>query len=173
MEKLNNIYYQSGATLIVSLLLLIIITILSLSAMNSSVMEQKMAANEQHQREAFEMSQSVIEATINSTTNFKVIGSAGYRTCYDNHDTPVLTGCDATYNVDSNFDNNTVITGKITGEIKRLAPETIPAPRGIDTSLDKYDVAVFQVNGSYDNSSSGFGRSSVAQGFMVLVPKTQ
>lgn len=171
MEKLNNSYYQSGATLIVSLLLLVIITILSLSAMNSSVMEQKMAANEQYQREAFELSQSVVEATINSTTNFKVIGTAGYRVCYDNPD--VLPACDAVYNVDSSFDNNADITGKITGEIIRLAPETIPAPRGIDTSLDKYDVALFQVNGSYDNSSSGFGQSSVAQGFMVLVPKTQ
>lgn len=54
---------QSGAVLIVALILLIIITLIGISTMGSTSMEVKMAANSQFYNRAFQESEHVIKVT--------------------------------------------------------------------------------------------------------------
>jgi type IV pilus assembly protein PilX len=55
---------QKGATLVVGLVLLLVLTVLGVSGMNTATMEVTMAANTQYQDEAFEMAEDGIDIAI-------------------------------------------------------------------------------------------------------------
>lgn len=55
---------QTGAALVVSLVLLLILTLLAISGMNTATTELIMAGNEQYQANAFHAAESGIERTI-------------------------------------------------------------------------------------------------------------
>lgn len=55
---------QTGAALIVGLILLVVLTLLAVSGMNTASTELKMAGNEQFRKRAFEASESGIERTL-------------------------------------------------------------------------------------------------------------
>lgn len=52
---------QTGAALVIGLILLVVLTLLAVSGMNTANTELKMAGNEQFRRRAFEVSESGIE----------------------------------------------------------------------------------------------------------------
>ena len=55
---------QSGATLIVGLILLLVLTVLGVSGMNTSRMEVRMAGNTQFRQDAFQLAESGIDIAI-------------------------------------------------------------------------------------------------------------
>jgi type IV pilus assembly protein PilX len=55
---------QSGATLIVGLVLLLVLTVLGVSGMNTATMEVTMAGNTQFQQDAFQMAEDAIDIAI-------------------------------------------------------------------------------------------------------------
>jgi len=68
---------QTGATLVVSLILLLVLTILGISTMSMASMEMRMAANNQYLENAFQLAETGIETVIqafNSTGNFPAPG---------------------------------------------------------------------------------------------------
>lgn len=52
---------QRGAVLVISLLFLLIITLVATGSMNSTLMEEKMAANSQYQTVSFQVAESAIQ----------------------------------------------------------------------------------------------------------------
>jgi type IV pilus assembly protein PilX len=78
---------QRGAALVVGLLLLLVLTILAVSSMNSASLEFVMAGNEQYRANAFSAAEAGIEQTIDSGT-FNPAGGAvnqnGAATATDN-----------------------------------------------------------------------------------------
>ncbi|MBS0388891.1 MAG: pilus assembly PilX N-terminal domain-containing protein [Proteobacteria bacterium] len=56
--------YQQGAALVVGLLLLLVLTLLAVSGMNSASLEFVMAGNEQYRSNAFQAAEAGIEQTI-------------------------------------------------------------------------------------------------------------
>ncbi len=60
---------QRGATLIVGLVLLLVLTVLGVSGMNTATMEINMAANMQFQQDAFQMAEDAIDIAL-GTTNY-------------------------------------------------------------------------------------------------------
>jgi len=158
------------------MIFMIILTVLTLSSMNNSVMEQKITANEQYAMEAFESAQSVVDATLDSPGSIKVLSDTNVRICYPASVSSSDASCTQTYDLSARFSSidgdNNAFSSKITGKIIRLDPETLPAPRGLETSADKYDVALFEIEGTFNNSAEGYGRSTVGQGYIVLVPKS-
>ncbi len=56
----KNIAYQRGATLVVSLAILVIITLLGVTAMRTSVFEEKMSSNLQDKQLSFQASESTL-----------------------------------------------------------------------------------------------------------------
>lgn len=70
---------QQGATLVVSLILLLVLTILGISTMGTASMEMRMAANNQYLENAFQLAETGLETTIqgfNDTGNFPPPGPA-------------------------------------------------------------------------------------------------
>ena len=60
---------QSGATLIVGLVLLMVLTVIGVSGMNTATMEVTMAGNTQFQQDAFQMAETAIDIPL-ATRNF-------------------------------------------------------------------------------------------------------
>lgn len=58
---------QSGAALVVGLLLLLILTILAISGMTTATLELRMAGNEQYQERAFQFAEAGIEQAITAS----------------------------------------------------------------------------------------------------------
>lgn len=68
MKRLQ--FGQSGASLVVSLIMLVVITLLALSAINSSNINLRIAGNMQTRDEARSAAQQAIEQFVSTATNF-------------------------------------------------------------------------------------------------------
>jgi type IV pilus assembly protein PilX len=55
---------QTGATLIVGLVLLLVLTVVGVSGMNTATMEIQMASNTQYQQDAFQQAEDAIDISI-------------------------------------------------------------------------------------------------------------
>jgi len=64
MTRQPSIAGQSGAALVVGLILLVVLTLLAVSGMNTASTELRMAGNEQYRKRAFEASEAGIERSI-------------------------------------------------------------------------------------------------------------
>ena len=164
----NNIKLkQQGVALFVSLMFLIIITILSLSAMNSSIMEQKMSSNNQHSMEALQYAQSIQDyfyakakaANIMEINDISVPRS----NCFNKSTTLKGDACDLTpfpvgyfTEMHTNITSET-LTGLFTAEIIEY-PETQSQSKSTDT-LKPYELVI-----TYDNTVAGFGQATIVLG---------
>ncbi len=63
---------QTGATLVVGLILLLVLTVVGVSGMNTATMEIEMAANTQFQEDAFQMAEDGIDIPI-ARRNFTTV----------------------------------------------------------------------------------------------------
>jgi type IV pilus assembly protein PilX len=59
-----NAASQRGATLIVGLVLLLVLTVVGVSGMNTATMEINMAANTQYQQDAFQMTEDGVDTVL-------------------------------------------------------------------------------------------------------------
>jgi type IV pilus assembly protein PilX len=59
---------QGGATLVVGLVLLLVLTVLGVSGMNTSTMEVQMASNNQFQQDAFQMTEDAVDIVLDTRT---------------------------------------------------------------------------------------------------------
>ncbi len=78
---------QRGATLVVGLVLLLVLTVLGVSGMNMATLEITMSSNSQFQQDAFQAAETGIDVpiaqrnftTFTATTNEGVVGDGEYR----------------------------------------------------------------------------------------------
>lgn len=166
---MNHSARQSGAALAVALILLVVITLLGITAMRSTTMELTMAGNQQMRMEAIERTQSIIDGAFSKTSNFVVTGGAGYTNCTAN---VPATECDEqAVALPSEPIFSSTVTTAITAKIERQDPPVIAAPRGLGSSITAFDAVPFSVEAKYDETSLGAGRAEVVQGVIILVPK--
>jgi type IV pilus assembly protein PilX len=64
MQRADLRASQTGATLIVGLMLLLVLTVLGVSGMNTATMEITMAANTQFHQDAFQMTEDAIDIVL-------------------------------------------------------------------------------------------------------------
>lgn len=165
---------QRGAALFTALIFLIIVTMLSLTAMRASVLELRMAGNQELKNMAFHRAQAVVDATIADSSNMPTLGGIGATNCIDGDSDASCTthGVDLADNFlagESDYFDGDRSNGEITVRVTRLAPLQAPAPRSIGTSASIYSVATFQVAGEYDMSRIGQGNARIMEGVMVLI----
>ena len=60
----GDIGRQSGAVLVISLVILLVITLIGVAGMNTSVMQERMAANAQNANRAFQAAESSVGALL-------------------------------------------------------------------------------------------------------------
>jgi type IV pilus assembly protein PilX len=66
---------QQGATLVVGLILLLVLTVLGVSGMNTATMEVTMASNVQFQQDAFQQAEDGIDVAL-GTRNYTTLGAS-------------------------------------------------------------------------------------------------
>jgi type IV pilus assembly protein PilX len=90
---------EQGAALIIGLLLLLVLTILGISGMNSASLEFIMAGNEQYKNNAFQAAETGIQSVAINSDNFIASDAAPPITTTGN----VIVGSNDTYNATVTF----------------------------------------------------------------------
>lgn len=162
---------QAGTALITALLLLVVITILSLTAVRSSTQELRMATNQESRIDAFQTAVALIDGVIETPGNLIIFGSAGFKNCTSN-----VINCgknEITLPSAAPF-SDPLVEKRVTVVMQNAdgAP-----PRTIGTSIDKFGAASFAIHAESTLLSDNTDRfvrakSRAGQGFMLLVPKT-
>ncbi len=166
MNQTISKFGQQGVVLVSALVLLVIITLLSMSAMRVSITELRMASNQEVAVTSFQAAQALSDAVIDAANSTPVIGDPGYTIC---------TGTGVNCNVEnwrlpSGMYTDQLNSGVMNSVITRLSPALRPPPRGIGSSVDKFSAAVFSITSTFDMADQGLGRDAVVEGVLVLVP---
>ena len=85
MNTMKSYRKQQGAALIVSLVLLVVITILAISGMNTATTELAMARNDQNYENAFQAAETGLEMAI-SQGNFDTTANTAITTVISTHE---------------------------------------------------------------------------------------
>lgn len=166
MKPIINKSRQHGVVLVSALILLVIITLLSMSAMRVSITELRMASNQEAAVLSFQASQALSDAIIDAVESTPVRGDPGFTIC-----TGTGAGCNIeNFRLPSGIFNDQLNTGVMDGVITRLSPALRPPPRGIGSSADKFSAAAFSIRSTFDQTDQGLGRDTVVEGVLVLVP---
>lgn len=165
MNHVPAISRQTGAALFVSLMLLLVITLISVSALRSSRLELRMAGNQESRLASFMSAQALVDAIVATPANVPVIGDPGFSICTVNE-----IGCDRNT---ISFDNGLFASDLSKGNLRAVVTRgtEAPIPRGLSTSVEKFAGVQFAVQASFDRSAENLGRTQVVEGMLVLIPK--
>lgn len=162
---------QQGVALAVALVVLVGVTVVSLSSLTVSLLEVRMAENEEARMIAFQKAQAGVDAVGAALGNIVVTGAPGQTNCTGNTTTSALPdplppqGCNTTtLTLPTGFD------GRHAALTERLEPELQCPPAAMETSCAGFSVANFAIESRYDNTQRRGGRSTIFQGLLVLVP---
>ena len=159
--------HQRGTILIVALTFLVAITLLTISSMRSSRLGLFMAQNEESRVAAEQSAQALADAIVASPASTPVTGSTGFSTC-----TPGQANCDRNDLTVTNTTLSAAVSSNYIGaRVERIGTDFKPPPRAVESSLDKFTSASFQVVTTYDRVDEGLGQEQVTEGVLVLVPK--
>jgi hypothetical protein len=165
--ELNRSGNQSGAVLVITLVFLIAISMLTVSSMQSSNIGLRMAQNEESRIAAAQGAQALADAIVSTPSATPVIGGAGFTIC-----TVGEEDCNRT---DLTIDNPTlaasIANGHISARVQRDGVLFRPPPRSVESSIDKFSSASFEVTTTYDRSDEALGMQQITEGILVLVPK--
>ena len=157
---------QRGAILVVSLMFLIAITLLTISSMGSSNIGLHMAQNEESRLAAEQGAQALADAIVSDPATTPVIGGSGFTICTAGEANCTSNSLPITdpvlrYAVDS---------GHISARAQRIGPAFRPPSRLVESSIDKFSTASFEVTTTYDRVDEKLGRQQITEGLLVLVP---
>lgn len=155
----------------VSLVFLLLLTIVAVSAMKTGIFELLMASNEQSRVEAFQRAQSISDDIFADPANIPVLGNVGDRFC----STTASVGTDNCVKNEIAIDADLEATGDedINYYVQRVGPLYSPPPRLRATagfSAAAYTSARFEISVDYDGTEERAGRAQLSQGVLVLLP---
>ena len=158
---------QSGAILVIALVFLVAISLLAVGSMGSANIGLHMAQNEESRVIAEQGAQAMADAIVSETSSTPVVGGGGFTIC-----TTGETGCNR-YDlpVTNTFLQTAIANGHITARVQRMGPDFGPPPRIVESSIDKFTSASFEVTTTYDRVDETLGRQQITEGVLVLVPK--
>ena len=55
--------------------------------------------------------------------------------------------------------------------MQRWGPLLRPPPRSVESSIDKFSSASFEIITTYDRTDESLGKQQITEGVLVLVPK--
>lgn len=175
---MQNIHTQSGSSLIIALLFLVVITLLGVTSMRSSSMELIMAGNGQIQMESVDRAQSIIEGIIaNVGVNIFTALAPGTAHCTANWPNPAdCAQMTLTLPAVSVFTNDPAAPAANAAQVIQLSDvqtSKLSPPRGLGSSITEFEAVAYAIIGNYDESNLGNGRRQVVQGYISLIPKGQ
>jgi hypothetical protein len=165
-NSIQTQHKQSGAVMMISAVMLIVIGMLTMSLMSMSRMQVHMAMNEEMRINAIQSAKSSNEAIIGNPSTTPVVGGVGYKLCSTN-----MSGCDQYTLLMPTDEMAALITNDFLSAIVfRAEPLFRNPPRGTDWSLDKFTSTTFTVQSTFDRTEDGQGNSSINEGLIVMLP---
>ena len=158
---------QRGAVLVITMLFLVAISVLAVTSMQSSNIGLFMAQNEESRIAAAQGAQALADAIVANPAATPVVGGNGFTICTqgeaecDRSDLPISNSVLA----------SSVAKGHITARVVREGPLFRPPPRSVESSIDKFNSASFEVVTTFDRTDEQLGRQQITEGVLVLVPK--
>lgn len=107
-RRIRNRFHSGGAALVVGLILLMVLTLLAISGMNTSTLELQMAGNMQYAEKAFQAAEFGIERAFRTGTYSTTSGAVPLNGS-------VATGQPETYQTSTAFDTNAGVTPVVSG----------------------------------------------------------
>lgn len=164
MYRQNSIKQSSGTALITALVLLVALTLVALSGIQSTSVQLQISGNDEATVEAYEYAQSVVDAVIEKSTNFVVGANIGYTTCLN-----AGPGCNASsINLTETMFSGVNLQAKV--ELLKIGQ----SPRLVNgNSTSQTNGAYFSITGEYDETANSRGKSEVVQGYVMIIPTGQ
>ncbi len=166
MQSTATLRRQSGVILVTSLVFLIAITLLAIASMRSSVIGMHMAQNEESRIVAIQGAQALADAIVSDPATTPVIGEPGFTICTATEFNCTRNDLTMTNAIMAQY----TASGVVSARVERMFPALRPAPRGVESSMDKFVGASFEVRSTYDRVAEGLGKQTVVEGILVLVP---
>ena len=146
---------QTGAVLIVSLLLLMAVTVLSTTAVSMSVMELRMSNNTESNVNTFQTALAAVDLVLSDLGNLPASGPLNVPAAVDLIGTPF-----------------SVVAGDtVSASASRIEDCGLPPRMANATSMTAYSSFRYQVTADVNKSDSGMGRAGMVQGFLLFGPK--
>ena len=146
---------QNGVVLVVVLMMLIGITLISMAAVNTSVMELRMARNAEDTVNNFQTALSAVDFVISDTANLPTVGPLM-------QPAPVtLTG--SVFGVASG--------DALTASAVRIGECGLPPRMRAANSLMAYSAFDYEITANLDKNATGRGQTGVVQGYLQIGPK--
>lgn len=155
---------QDGVALMISLVMLVVITLVALTAIRFSTVGLRTAVNEEMRVDAFEQAQSLVDAIIGVDDNFDTTLALDQTNCLAG-----ISGCSRnTLAVPEPYQSR-IAAGEMRTMVRRIAPESGPMPRGVgESSAVILQGSYFQVESDYNPLTSTFdstrGRAQLIEG---------
>lgn len=155
---------ERGIALLVSLIFLLVITLLAISAVRFTTAGVRSSLNEESRVSSFVTAQSVVDGTITLSTNTPVLAGVGQVYC-----TPNVGCANQIITLPAGDLSSKLASGVISAQAVRRAPEFAPPPRGSGASVNKFFAATFVVTGTHDETASGQGRTQINEGLILIL----
>ena len=134
--------------------------------MQSSNFGLFMAQNDESRISAIKGAHALEDAIVSNPAATPVVGGPGFTIC-----TPGEANCNRTdLVVDNSILALAVAQGHVGARVQRDGPLLRPPPRSVESSIDKFTAASFEVITTYDRTAEQLGRQQVKEGVLVLVP---
>ena len=167
IDQTNLQAQQRGSVLVVTMLFLIALSVLASTSMQTSNIGLYMAQNEESRVAAVQGAQALADAIVSNPASTPVVGGNDFTIC-----TVGEAGCDRSDLPVTNAVLSTQIAqGHISARVMREGPLFRPPPRTVESSIDKFNSASFEVITTYDRTAERLGRQQITEGVLVLVPK--
>ncbi|MBT4519201.1 MAG: hypothetical protein HOC23_04280 [Halieaceae bacterium] len=161
----------AGAVLLLAVIFAMLLAMIAGSVMQISMLEFRMAGNDQFLEQAFQRAHGIASAISEKAAYFPVTGGIGYTIC---NQVSADSNCDANI-IALNPAIDTAEDGvSVNYRVERKGPfvmESLPfrLSQNAVTSSVAFDVALFETRVDVDGSDIGLGRASVAQGMALLI----
>lgn len=161
---------EGGATLLIALVLMALLTIGAAATLRFSTAGLRVAVNEELRSDALQSAQSLVDAILVVPANLGLTYGIGETNCVAgvtdpdcDHQTLVFDSSKA-----ATIFERTDSTGSII--VRRLSPAASTPPRGAGYSAVRFQASFLQVESSYDGTAGGWGHAAVNEGVAVVIP---
>lgn len=151
----NRADKQRGTTLLVALVLLLGVTVFSIASVNTSMMELHIAGSSEASATTFQTAQAALDFTISDSGNLPTSGPL--------HQPAAVTLTGSQFGATSPDYVNAFAT--------RTRDCGAPPRARKGSSLTAFSAFSYEVSVDIDKTTSGMGRTAMAQGYVLLGPK--
>ncbi len=148
---------QTGTVLVFSMIILLSLTLIALTAVNTSVTGLRVAFNAEEDMNAFQTAQAAVDAVIADTANLPMAGPL------DIPNPVSITG--DPFTIDSGAGES------LSAHATRTIDCGLPPRTSDSSSLLAFSAFNFRIGSDVDKSATGRGRSSLRLGYILLGPK--